>query len=345
MHWPKWKKNYTSINQNLSANLVTGYKLFTGFMIRASFGYNTFTVDEISITPRAAIDPANSTFAFSQFANSYRGNWIVEPQAEYTCTILMENYKRCWVLRFRSAITAAPSMQGSGYTSDLLLSSLSAAGSVTASNSLELYHYNAFFGRINYNWGERYLFNLSARRDGSSRFGPGRRFANFGAIGAAWIFTSERWLHIPFISFGKLRGSYGITGNDQVGDYKYLDLWSSTAGPYQGIPGLRPSALFNPDFNWEKNKKFEAAVEHGFLNDKIALSASWYRHRSSNQLVSYLLPNQTGFASVTENLPALVQNTGWEIVLQSSLIAGKKFSWRSSLILPFLPTSLFLSRV
>ncbi len=91
------------------------------------------------------------------------------------------------------------------------------------------------------------------------------------------------------ISFGKLRGSYGTTGNDQIGDYQFISRYSFTSSPYQDV-SIQPTALFNPDFALEITSKMEAAVELGMLNNRISFSASWYRNRSSNQLVPYPLP-------------------------------------------------------
>src|SRR5690606_497112 len=112
----------------------------------------------------------------------------------------------------------------------------------------------AVYGRLGYTFKDRYLLNLTGRRDGSSRFGPGKRFGNFGAIGAAWIYSEEKWVreHLKFMSFGKLRASYGSTGNDQIGNYKYFDLYQINPTLYNGQSGLVPHALYNPDYSWEK---------------------------------------------------------------------------------------------
>src|SRR5690606_20398911 len=114
----------------------------------------------------------------------------------------------------------------------------------------------------------------------------GKRYAGFGAIGAAWIFSEENWLSGKggIWSFGKLRASYGITGNDNIGNYQYLDTYG-TANPYQGIAGLYPNRLFNADYAWETNRKLEAALDLGFVDDRILLSAAWFRNRSGNQLL------------------------------------------------------------
>src|SRR5690606_3075245 len=102
-----------------------------------------------------------------------------------------------------------------------------------------------------------------------------------------------------------------------------------------GVGGLYPTQLFNPDYSWEINKKLETALQLGFFKDRINLEVSWYRNRSSNQLVGYPLPAITGFTSVQANLPALVQNTGWEVLLNTINLMGKDFSWKTSLNMTF----------
>ncbi|WP_431211751.1 hypothetical protein ACQ86N_39050 [Puia sp. P3] len=142
-----------------------------------------------------------------------------------------------------------------GFTSDALIPNVSAASLVVVfGSSSSVYRYNALFGRLNYNWLDKYIINVTARRDGSSRFGPGKQFGNFGAIGAAWIFSKEKFIqdNIPLLSFGKLRASYGSSGNDQISDYKYLSTYFPyTASPYQGVIGFYPTQIANPYFGWE----------------------------------------------------------------------------------------------
>src|SRR5690606_9477751 len=128
------------------------------------------------------------------------------------------------------------------------------------------YRYGALFGRLQYALKGRYVINLTGRRDGSSRFGHENRFASFGAVGVAWIFSEEPLVkeNFPILNHGKLRASYGLTGNDQLGDYSYLDTYTSS-GSYQGIVGLRPVRLSNPQFAWESNKKLELGLEVSLL--------------------------------------------------------------------------------
>jgi hypothetical protein len=197
-----------------------------------------------------------------------------------------------------------------------------------------IYKYNAAFGRANYNWQDKYVLNLTARRDGSSRFGPASQFHDFWSVGGAWIFSKEKFIErrLPFMSFGKLRTSYGTTGSDDVGDYTFMDLYSplSVGVPYQGANGIIPTRIFTPDLAWEETKKMEVGLELGFLKDRITLSSSFYRNLSSNQLTGYALPAIAGFTQVNKNLNAVVQNKGWEFDMKTVNIISKGFRWTSS---------------
>ncbi len=132
------------------------------------------------------------------------------------------------------------------------------------------------------------------------------------------------------MGFGKLRGSYGITGNDQIPDYGYLQLWSSVlSGTYQGSTTIAPTSgrIANPDFSWETNKKLEFATQLGFFKDRIMLEVSWYRNISSNQLIGTPLPLSTGNTTITANRPATVQNTGWEFETTFKILNKQDWKW------------------
>lgn len=188
--------------------------------------------------------------------------------------------------------------------------------------------------------------NFTGRRDGSSRFGPGNQFATFGAVGAAWLFGEEQFIKDKSIlSFGKLRGSYGTTGNDLIGDYQFLDTFLSSGVSYNGVIGLEPTRLNNPNFGWETNKKLELALEAGFFKDRIFLTLGWYNNRSSSQLVGIPMPATTGFPSLQGNLNATVQNRGTEITLRTVNFQNGNFSWTTNLIFPFRKTNCYRFRI
>jgi len=317
---------------NLIANAGLQYHLLNGLTLKANLGYTNLDSEEVILLPIEIYDPAIWSRANNRSQHSFisRKSWIAEPQLEYKAAHKDHNIEALIGATFQQNNSSQLTIVGTGYADQHLLGNLNAADAVSIAGDRDLtYKYNAVFARVGYNWNRTYFINLTGRRDGSSRFGPDNRFANFGAIGAAWIFSNNKFIseRIPFLSFGKFRGSYGITGNDQIGDYRYLDAYEPTPGP----GGLYPTQLTNPSFSWESNKKIEAALELGFQKDRINLNLSWYRNRSSNQLVGYSLPTITGFNTVEANLPATVQNSGLEIELSTRNFQSDEFQWRSSL--------------
>lgn len=325
-------QSYTGKFQNLSSNLQLIYKILPDLSLKVSMGYNVVSSDEVSLYPSTSLDPNLGAMPYSNFANQSQKSWIIEPQAEYIKKIGKGKLDILIGNSWQDNTSTGILVSANNYSSDLLLGSIAASGLTFSSNLFNRYRYNGTYGRINYNLSGKYIVNLSGRRDGSSRFGPDNRFSNFGAIGTAWIFSEENFIKdkLPFLSFGKLRASYGITGNDQIGNYKYLDTWTPGTATYQGVSVLNPTSLYNPSYSWEKNRKVEIGLEFGFFKDRLLVSGDYFNNRSNNQLVNYTLPAQTGFSSVLENLNALVQNTGWEFQVNSKNINSASFIWSSS---------------
>lgn len=331
------QEKYLARTNSLVANANLAYRLADGLSLKANIGYTDTRLNEQKLSPSSIYDPAlgigpdNSTHMYN---TAKQLSWNIEPQIHWAKDIAGGRLDILAGTTLNERETDALNLSARGFSSDNLISNLSAASVVNViGNDKSTYKYTAVFARVNYSYHQKYFLNFTGRRDGSSRFGPGKRFANFGAVGAAWLFGEEKAVGtlFPFLSHGKLRGSYGTTGSDQIGNYQFLDTYTTTGTSYGGITGLQPTRLFNPDFSWEKNVKFEAAVELGFLHDRITLTAAHYRNRSSNQLIGIPLPGTTGFPSIQANLNATVENTGWELELGSHLINGPELKWASAL--------------
>jgi len=324
------------ITDNIIGNLNLSYELLPGLKLSANVGGNYIQSVQTKITPLTYSNPATATSSSRQsyFGTSNSKSWIFEPQLNYARSLGRGKLDLLIGSTLQENAATTNSVTGTNFASDALLGDVAAAASFSGIiYSKNLYHYSAAFARIGYNYEEKYILNLTARRDGSSRFGPGNQFGNFGAVGAGWIFSKERFFedHVPFLSFGKLRASYGTAGNDQITAYKYLSTYSPYGFSYQNIAGLYPTSLSNPYFGWELDKKLNGGVELGFLKDRILISGSYFRNRTANQLVGYSLPTITGFSSVTANLPAVVQNTGFEFTLNTINVQSKNLKWTSSL--------------
>ena len=339
------EQDYRAKNHTLIANAVIGYQVTPHLKVSSSLGYNDRFLTEVKEVPSTFYNPAygyGSDRSY-RFTNDTRNqSWIIEPQLNYTLN--MQNWKLDALLgaTFQNQTTRSNVVYGQGYSNNSLISNLSAASFIfVLENGSTAYTYTAGFGRLNLKYKDRYILNLTGRRDGSSRFGPGKQFANFGAVGAAWIFSEEDVIQdSPWWSFGKLRGSYGITGSDAIGDYQFLDTYSITTNRYQGLTGITPTRLFNADFAWEENKKLELALELGFLKNRILLNTAYFKNRSGNQLVGIPLPGTTGFSSILANLDATVENSGWEFELSTVNFQNEKFNWSTSLNISFLRNEL-----
>lgn len=326
------ENKYYANSRNLLANAVVSYELLEGLQLKSSVGFNSMLFRDRNMFPSSTVNPAlglTPAIARLQMNTNEVGSWIVEPQASYYRSIGKGKLSAIVGSTFQQQISEQMIQVGVGFSSDALIENIAAASSqIVARHDRKQYRYSALFGRLNFEWASRYFVNLTGRRDGSSRFGPGRQFANFGAIGAAWVFTGEPFMKeaLSILSFGKFRSSYGTAGNDQIGDYEFLDTYS-TGGSYQQITGLAPDRLYNPDFMWEVNRKFEVALELGFMKDRLLLNVAYFKNRSSNQLLGYTLPATTGFGSIRRNLPATVENTGMEFEVRSVNIRKDRWEW------------------
>lgn len=329
------RQEYLAKTDNLLQNLKMSYRIKKDFNVRLNLGYNSISVADHSLYPLSSQNPALNPKGYNNFGNSSFKSLIAEPQADYEHRLGKGQITYLAGLTWQRNETDAYSISGYGYDNDALLKSISAAPQISGkTNSFREYRYAAAFARVRFTQEDKYILSLNGRRDGSSRFGPGKQYSNFGSLAGAWLFNKEKFIekNLKFISYGKLRMSYGITGNDQIGDYQYLNTWNSTT---QGIPGIFPTGLFNPDFRWEKNKKFESAAEISMFKDRFFISIAYYNNRSTNQLVNYSLPSQTGSSSIISNFPAKIENKGFEIESVNRIINRKNFKWTSSLHVTF----------
>ena len=329
------ENRFNSNHKLLHSVLSTSYQISSNLNFLVQAGYSKGTTTENQITPSSYYNPAfgiDSNSALNISSNGESTSWNIEPQLNWFKHFEKHKISALIGSTFLNQESNFRNLMAEGFSSDKLINNINAAQNLyVMENYIAKYRYSAIYGRLNYTYEDRYTVNLTGRRDGSSRFGANNRFANFGAIGTAWIFSKESFANnVSWLSFGKLRGSYGTTGSDNIGDYQFLNTYSPSGTSYETAVGLVPDRLYNPDFNWEQTNKLEFALELGFLKDRINTSIAWYDNRSSNQLVGMPLPGTTGFPSVQANLDATIQNKGWEFTLQSKILQSETLNWNSS---------------
>ncbi len=207
------------------------------------------------------------------------------------------------------------------------------SGAVTeaANGAWTGYHRASGFGQVNYDFKKKYVATFTLRRDGSSRFGVENKYGLFKSVSAAWILKEESFLSgVNMLSDLKLRASYGETGNDDIGDFPAVALYSGgTAVNYNGTPGIRPAGLANTQLGWETNQTVNMGLDFGLFNNRVTSSIDIYKKTTKDLLLTTPVPAISGFDSYTANVGQMV-NRGVEVELNTVNIDMGGFLWKST---------------
>lgn len=187
----------------------------------------------------------------------------------------------------------------------------------------------SYFTLINYGYKDRYFLNLNARRDGSSRFGANKRYANFGSIGASWVVSNESFF-TPLkgvLNDLKYKITYGSAGNQSgLTDFQSRELYSRAV--YNGVSGLSQSQLANPNLTWEKKTTFNTGLEFTMFSGRVTGTAEYYSALTGQLLFPRAISETTGFSQITTNAGDMT-NKGVEASLSVDVIKSKSFSWNA----------------
>lgn len=199
--------------------------------------------------------------------------------------------------------------------------------SVASDNATETVLISSF-ARASYNFKSKYLASVSFRRDGSSRFGPNKKWGYFPSASIGWIVSDEAFMaNLSPVSNLKLRASYGFTGNDRIGDYRWIGSMQQGRVAFGTTPGISyyPSSITNPDLGWERTKQLNFGLDLGLLNKRVSLEADYYISKSDGLLLEVPIPQVSGFGSVFQNIGEL-ENKGIELALTTQNLKGV-FEW------------------
>ena len=213
-----------------------------------------------------------------------------------------------------------------------------AAGAVRSQTQSQDYFWqmNSYYARVTYNIDDKYLFTATGRYDGSSRFGVNNKYAFFPSIGAAWRLSEEEFLkHSSSISYMKLRGSYGYTGNTEIGQSQSLAQLQPSVTILNGAnqSTLLPNYIGNPNLKWEKSKQADVGLELGLFRDRINLNLDYYRRTTEDLLLQAPIPWSAGevINNVYQNIGS-VRNSGIEVNLQTVNVKTHNFTWSTTFI-------------
>lgn len=219
--------------------------------------------------------------------------------------------------------------QGTNFPNDAF-QQIASAASTTSSASETRSRLSSFFARMNYNFAGKYFAEFNIRADGSSRFGSNHQWGYFPSAGAAWRIKEESFLkNVNVITDLKLRGSIGVTGNqNNINDFASRGLWGAGAN-YLNNPGTLPQQLANPDLKWESTRQINLGIDLSLFRDRLTFTADVYRKYTHDLLLNLPLATSTGFSSILENAGEM-SNKGFELSVSSTNINHKNFRWTTS---------------
>ncbi len=213
------------------------------------------------------------------------------------------------------------------------LKTLASAGLISgASSTLTKYSFLSYFSRVNLDYKSKYLLTISGRIDGSSRFGKNNRYGVFPAASLGWVLTKESFLSTSTVlSFLKLRTSYGLTGNAGIGNFGQLGLYGVSR--YNGLGGIIPSQIQNPDLGWESTGQVDFGIDWGFFKNRISGEIDYYVKKTKDLLLNVPVPETSGYSSQLKNIGS-VENKGFELVINTNNVTGT-FTWNTNVNLSY----------
>jgi TonB-dependent starch-binding outer membrane protein SusC len=230
-------------------------------------------------------------------------------------------------IEYQKGQSSGTSVTGLAFPSDRFTKIASAAIISDGSSTETQFKFLSYFVRANYKFKDRYLLGGSVRLDGSSRFGKDNKYGWFPAVSAGWVLSEENFLkNSNTLSFLKLRSSYGLTGNAEIGNFPSRSLYAASA--YADISGLVPSQIGDEALKWENTTQFDVGLDFGFLNNRISGEIDFFSKKTKDLLLNVPTPAVNGYTSITKNIGDMT-NKGVEFVLNGTIFRGE-FTWTSS---------------
>ncbi|RKD96902.1 SusC/RagA family TonB-linked outer membrane protein [Marinifilum flexuosum] len=312
-------------------NMYAQYKILPELNFRTEYGLDNYSQLETSFQGRETNDGApsgNASVRNVRSVNQVFNNYFTfnkEFNQDHTMEVTMGmTYEE--TKDDNSTVTAI------GFPSDDFQTLNSGAETSSFGGVKTEFSFLSYFIRSNYKFKDRYLVNGSFRRDGSSRFGEDKRFGNFFAGSLGWIVSRESFLaDKDWLSFLKLRGSYGVVGNAGISNFASRGLYQGSY--YTTYTGIRPTQLPNPDLKWETTSQLDIGVDFGFFNNRINGEFDVYYKKTKDLLLNQRLPATSGFTSITKNVGEL-ENKGIEFSINTNNLIGE-FKWNTSFNISF----------
>ncbi|MGZ3871637.1 MAG: TonB-dependent receptor [Mucilaginibacter sp.] len=333
-------KNRVATNRLLS-NVYAEYEPIPGLALRSSINFDLGQTAHNYFQPSTASlgfasTPSALNASLGQNNSSYY-SWTSENTATYSKQIKKHGFELLGgytVQRFRSDAT---NVNGSDFPDDRIQTIDAALIKGNPSMDIQEWSLISYLARLNYNYDQKYLLSASIRRDGSSRFGTNNQYGNFPAVSAAWVVSEEPFARkIGALSFFKIRGSYGLVGNNNIGNYsQYATVSSGANSPFGSTTesGVAVTNLGNNNLEWETTKELDLGVDISILKGRVNFTYDYYNKKTSNLLFGLPVPLESGFSNFLGNIGEL-KFWGHEFAVNTNNLVGK-LKWNTGFNIAF----------
>lgn len=326
-------RKYILNTQTTLGSMYSNINLAKGLEMRTVFGINVQTQENNQSQTRTLNIGGNGNASTSNRKESF---WSLENYLTYNKQIGdKHNFTGLLGISWQETNIFSMGASVNNFATDYFLYNNLGAGATnpSVSSGASRFAFNSYFGRINYSLMEKYLFTLTGRADGSSKFGENHKFAFFPSGAFAWRVSEEPFLkNNALVSNLKVRTSFGMTGNSEIPPYSSLALLSSNYSTIYNdarVGGTGISRLANPDLRWEKTAQADFGVEVGLMKGRISLEADLYYRKTTDMLLDAPVPQSSGYATIRKNVGSM-ENKGLELGLNTVNIDAGGFQWNTS---------------
>jgi TonB-linked SusC/RagA family outer membrane protein len=317
--YPNWVRSAQEITNetktlNVLANTYIEWKPIKGLSLKSTFNTEIFNSNFFSFNPStatSAINVAIPTVAVSVRENLTDFSWLNENIATYRKSIKDHNFEILGGISWQQFRRDGTRLQADTYPDDRLPTVQSAININRGgtNNQVQEWSLMSVFSRLSYNYKGKYLLTASLRADGSSRFGSENRWGSFPSVSAGWVLSDEDFLKTnSTVSFAKLRASYGVTGNNNIGNYTQYALVNNTINAVFGntiVAGAGITSLDNPRLGWETTSQFDVGFDIGILDDRLTFTYDYYTKNTTNLLFAVQIAQESGFTNFNDNIGEL----------------------------------------
>jgi TonB-linked SusC/RagA family outer membrane protein len=269
--------------------------------------------------------------------NSHYYSWLNENTATYSKKIYDHSFDVLAGYTVQKYKMDNTNIRGSNYTDDRIQTIDAALVKATPTMDIQEWSLISYLGRLNYNYKGKYVFGASIRRDGSSRFGADNKWGNFPALSMGWVASEESFLNGTknWLSFLKIRGSYGVTGNNNIGNYTQFSTVSNSNVVFGSTTtsGVAVTGLGNADLGWETTNQLDLGADLNLFNNRVSIAYDYYLKKTSNLLLAISVPQESGFSSIQSNVGE-IKFWGHEIDINTKNLVGN-FKWNTNFNIAF----------